>query len=90
MNKYFLILVFLFSFLGNAQDIFGKWTTVDDKTKEKKSIIEIFERDGKIFGKVIDIFDASKRDLPCIYCEGLDYNKPILGLEIIKNMKKDG
>ena len=90
MNKYFLILVFLFSFLGNAQDIFGKWTTVDDKTKEKKSIIEIFERDGKIFGKVIDIFDASKRELPCIYCKGSDYNKPVLGLEIIKNMKADG
>ncbi|WP_290697706.1 DUF2147 domain-containing protein [Lacinutrix sp.] len=90
MNKYILIIAFLFSFSANAQDILGKWVTIDDQTKEKKSVVEIFERDGKIFGKIIEIFDATKRDFPCIKCEGSDYNKPILGLEIIKNMKKDG
>lgn len=90
MNRYILIIVFLFSFSVNAQGVFGKWTTVDDKSKEKKSIVEIFKRDEKIFGKIIEIFDISKRNLPCIYCTGLDYNKPILGLEIIKNMQKDG
>ena len=90
MNKFILIFALLFSFLGNAQDIFGQWTTVDDETKEKKSIVEIFKRDGKVFGKIIEIFDVSKRELPCIYCKGSDYNKPVLGLEIIKNMKADG
>jgi len=89
MNKIVLILVFFITFTGSAQDIFGKWTTVDDKTNEKKSIIEIFKRDGKVFGKIIEIFDASKRDFPCIQCKGADYNKPILGLEIIKNMEKE-
>ncbi|AUC81055.1 DUF2147 domain-containing protein [Lacinutrix sp. Bg11-31] len=89
MNKYLIVFIFLISFSGNAQDVFGQWITVDDETKEKKSIVEIFKRDGKVFGKIIEIFDASKRDLPCVFCNGIDYNKPILGLEIIKNMKKD-
>ena len=90
MNKLLLVSLFLMSCSANAQDIFGQWITVDDETKEKKSIVEIFKREGKIFGKITEIFDASKRDLPCIYCNGVDYNKPVLGLEIIKNMKKDG
>ena len=90
MNRYLLVLLFLFSFSGNAQAVFGQWTTVDDQTKEKKSIVEIFERDGKVFGKIIEIFDPFKRNLPCIHCEGADYNKPVLGLEIIKNMEKQG
>ncbi|MEJ6792257.1 MAG: DUF2147 domain-containing protein [Lacinutrix sp.] len=90
MNKNALILLLLFSFSGYAQDIFGQWTTVDDETKEKKSIVEIYKRDDKVYGKIIEIFDASKRDLPCVFCSGEDYNKPVLGLEIIKNIKKDG
>ncbi|WP_452223443.1 DUF2147 domain-containing protein [Lacinutrix chionoecetis] len=90
MKKSLLALVLLASFLGNAQDVFGEWTTVDDNTKEKKSVVEIFKRDGKVYGKIVEIFDDSKRDLPCIYCDGADYNKPILGLEIIKNLQKDG
>jgi uncharacterized protein (DUF2147 family) len=73
-----------------AQSILGKWRTVDDDTGEEKSVVEIYKRNGKVFGKIIEIFDTKKRDLPCIYCEGDDYNKPILGLDIIKNMEKDG
>jgi uncharacterized protein (DUF2147 family) len=73
-----------------AQSILGKWRTVDDDTGEEKSVVEIYKRNGKVFGKIIEIFDPKKRDLPCIYCEGDDYNKPILGLDIIKNMEKDG
>lgn len=75
---------------ATAQSILGKWRTVDDDTGEEKSIVEIYERNGKVFGKIIEIFDDEKRNLPCIYCEGDDYNKLILGLNIIKNMIKDG
>lgn len=92
MRKSFLILgVLLLSFSVTAQDIFGKWITVDDQTGEEKSIVEIYKSDnGKVYGKIVEIFDASKRDLPCIVCKGDDYNKPVLGLEIIKNMVKEG
>lgn len=75
---------------SHAQSILGKWRTVDDKTGEEKSIVEIYESNGKIFGKIIEIFDPKERDLPCIYCKGDDYNKPILRLNIIKNMEKNG
>lgn len=74
----------------NSQSIFGKWRTVDDETGKEKSVVEIYEKNGKVFGKIIEIFDPKKRGLPCKFCGGDDYNKPILGLDIIKNMEKDG
>lgn len=90
VNRLILIVVLLLSSNAFSQDIFGKWKTIDDQTGEAKSIVKIYKRDGKVFGKIVAIFDASKRDLPCVNCEGEDYNKPILGLNIIKNMEKEG
>ncbi|WP_241485295.1 DUF2147 domain-containing protein [Psychroserpens damuponensis] len=73
-----------------SQTIFGKWKTVDDETGEEKSIVEIYQDNGKVYGKIIEIFDPTKRDLPCKSCTGEDYNKPVLGLNIIKDMEKSG
>nr|WP_321227690.1 DUF2147 domain-containing protein [uncultured Psychroserpens sp.] len=90
MNKYLIIITLLLSQSIVSQTIFGKWKTVDDETGEEKSIVEIYQEDGKVYGKIIEIFDPVKRDLPCEFCEGEDYNKPVLGLNIIKDMEKSG
>ena len=89
MRKIVLTFVFLTCIIFNAQEITGRWKTIDDKTGETKSIIEIYEKNGKYFGKVVEIFNKSKRDALCDKCEGTDKNKPVLGLVIIKNMKKN-
>lgn len=86
----FLLVCFGMVYSSSAQSILGKWKTIDDETGVEKSVVEIYEKNGKIFGKIIEIFDASKRDLPCKFCEGEDYNKPVLGLEIIKAMEEVG
>lgn len=90
MIKHFLILVFLVSFSGQAQDIFGQWKTIDDQTGEAKSIVEIYKRDGKVFGKIVSILNSEVKDALCLKCEGEDKNKPVLGFELIKNMTKEG
>ncbi len=91
MNKYILLIIFLcISISVTAQDIFGKWKTIDDETGEEKSIVEIYEKDGKVFGKIIEILNPLKKDALCTACEGEDYNKPILGFQLIKNLTKDG
>ncbi|MDO6596995.1 DUF2147 domain-containing protein [Oceanihabitans sp. 2_MG-2023] len=84
------IALFFFPFIGNAQDIFGKWKTIDAVSGEAKSIVEIYERDGKVFGKIIDIINPLDKDALCTKCEGEDYNQPVLGFELIKNLTKDG
>jgi uncharacterized protein YhfF len=41
----------------------GKWKTIDDQTGEAKSIIEIYEKGGKVYGKVVDILALLKKDV---------------------------
>lgn len=84
----FTILLFLVSFSMQSQSIFGKWKTVDDETGANKSIVEIYEKDGKVFGKVIKILKPFDEETLCKDCEGEYKDKPILGLEIIKDLEK--
>ncbi len=72
-----------------AQTVTGKWKTIDDETGKPKSIVEITENNGKIYGKVIEIL-TDKKEAKCDKCPGEDKGKPIKGLTIIKGLKKDG
>ena len=89
MKKLTPLFLLLACFQLQAQTVLGKWKTIDDKTGEAKSIVEVYENNGKVYGKVIEIFDATKRNRKCDKCEGTDKNKPVLGLVIIKNLTKD-
>lgn len=76
-----------------AQDsIYGLWKTIDDETKEPKSIVEIFERDGKIFGKIVKLFLEPGEDQNpiCDECIGEKRNDRIIGMEIIMEMSDSG
>ena len=86
----FLFLVFIVSFSVSSQSIFGKWKTVDGETGEEKSIVEIYEEKGKVFGKVVDILNPKDRDALCNKCKGDEYNTPVMGLVLIKLMQKAG
>lgn len=89
-HKLIICLVLLVTLTTSGQDVLGKWKTIDDKTGEAKSIVEIYKRDGEIFGKIIHIIDETKRDRLCTECEGEAKNKPVLGFELLKNMEKSG
>ncbi len=89
-------IVIVFSNSGFAQNdpIIGKWKTIDDETNEPKSIVEIYKKGDKYFGKIDTLFRKPNEDPDpvCDKCPEDDprYNQPILGMEIIKNMEKDG
>ena len=89
MKKIIFILVFVLTQNTFSQSILGKWKTIDDETGVEKSIIEIYEVKGKIYGKVIEIFEAKNRNRKCELCTGDDKDKPILGFTIIRGLKKD-
>ena len=82
---------FVFQALSQTTSPIGKWKTIDDKTGKTKSIVEISEKGGKLFGTILELFDPEKPDPVCEECDSEDprYMKPIVGLEIIRNMKKD-
>ena len=73
-----------------SQSVVGKWKTIDDETGEAKSVVEVYEKSGKIYGKIVEILRADHKKDVCVKCDGADKNKPILGMVIMKGLKKDG
>ena len=70
----------------------GKWKTIDDETKKEKSIVEVYEQDGKIYGRILQLLqekDGGKSKL-CEKCTGSDHNKPTVGMVFLKGLKADG
>lgn len=85
----FATLAMFFSVLSFAQ-IEGKWKTIDDETGAAKSIVEIYKKsDGKYYGKIVQLL-IKPEYATCIACKDDRKNKPILGLEIIRGLSKDG
>ena len=84
------IVVFFIFQLIFSQTILGKWKTVDDETGMENGIVEIYEKAGKVYGRIIEILEKEKKHFKCEMCEGEDKNKPVLGLVIIKGLKKKG
>ncbi|MBL7473164.1 DUF2147 domain-containing protein [Robertkochia sediminum] len=82
----------LMMFATNAfsQTVYGKWKTIDDETGEPKSIVEIYEDGGKVYGKVVEILNKNKQDAKCTECEGAKKDAPILGMVIVEGLEKDG
>ncbi|WP_027379890.1 DUF2147 domain-containing protein [Chryseobacterium daeguense] len=90
MKKLLMTVVLsLFGVMSFAQ-IEGKWKTIDDETKQAKSIVEIYKKsDGKYYGKVSQLL-IKPTNPNCTECKDDRKNKPILGMEIIRGLKKDG
>ncbi|MDO8455571.1 MAG: DUF2147 domain-containing protein [Burkholderiaceae bacterium] len=67
----------------------GLWKTIDDKDGTVKSEIRIVETNGVISGKVERILDPeSKPGEKCIECTDERKDQPILGMEILRGLKK--
>lgn len=92
MKKLFAIILVLLSinFYAQNRSVLGKWNTIDEVTGKAMSVVEIFEHNNKIYGKIIEIINPKNRNKTCSNCPGDDQNKPILGLIIIKGLVKDG
>ena len=67
----------------------GTWQTLDDKTKEAKSEVQITEASGVLNGKITKLLrKEAKQDLVCDECTDDRKGKPVLGMEILRGVKK--
>ena len=75
----------LCSMVAQAADgIVGFWTTIDDETKDAKSVVQIYEHQGKYYGRVVELLKdkSAKAKIPG--------SPSVLGLDIIWDLEKDG
>jgi hypothetical protein len=73
-----------------AQDITGRWVTIDDNTGKRRSVVEITVKEGQATGRIVEIFDKTKMDKTCEACTDDRKGKNVFGMDIIRNMVKDG
>ncbi|SKB95404.1 hypothetical protein SAMN05660477_02052 [Soonwooa buanensis] len=90
MKKYMLAFATIFISAMSFAQIEGKWKTIDDETGKAKSYVEIFKKsDGKYYGKVAQLL-IKPTDPNCTGCKDDRKGKPILGMEVIRGLSKDG
>ena len=86
----FVALMCLASALLHAQTPVGVWKTIDDTTGKEKSIVRIAETAGVLNGKVEKGLDpAQPADSRCDACTDSRKGQPIVGMTIIRNVKKN-
>jgi uncharacterized protein (DUF2147 family) len=70
----------------------GRWKTIDDITGKAKSVVLIWEQGGKLFGRIQKLVDPDPKDPnpTCDGCAGAQKGKPVVGLQILWNLQKNG
>jgi uncharacterized protein (DUF2147 family) len=76
------------SFAAESSSPVGEWKTFDDKTGKPRAIVRIYEQDGKLFGKIERSMMPGADSRFCAVCTDDRKDQPMLGLVIIRNMKR--
>lgn len=84
-NFIFILTVLSFSNLLQSQSVFGKWKTIDDRTGNPKGIVNVYKKDGMLYGKIEKVIETGKESSVCIKCKGDLKNTAIVGMTIIKD-----
>lgn len=68
----------------------GLWKTIDDKTKAERSQVRISDNNGVLSGRIEKLLAPdAKPDAKCDKCDDDRKDKPIVGLEIVRGVKKN-
>lgn len=72
----------------NMNSAIGYWKTVDDKSGQILSVVEIYPGGDSLHGKIVKIYPVlgQKTTDICVKCRGDAQNKPMLGLQILWGM----
>jgi uncharacterized protein (DUF2147 family) len=88
MKQLFALVCSLAAAAAFAETPAGVWKSVDDATGKEKAIIRITEANGVFTGKIEKLLDPTKQDSKCDECTDDRKGKPVVGLTIIRNVKK--
>ncbi len=87
---FFLVLTALYLPQAFAESPVGNWTTVDDKTNEKRAVVQLTETNGTLNGTIVKVFPQPGDKGICSKCPDGFKNKPIKGLQFLWGLKDRG
>ena len=87
LTSIFLSLAFL---TVQADPVVGSWISIDDATGTKKSEINLYIENGKLYGKIEKLLLPEDQGKICVECKGSEKNQPIEGLVIVQGLEKEG
>ncbi len=65
-------------------NVTGYWTTIDDETGDAKSVVQVYEYQGKIYGRVVELLQNPGAKAK------IKGSPSVKGLTIIWDLEKDG
>jgi uncharacterized protein (DUF2147 family) len=76
---------------GTATPV-GRWKTVDEVTGKINSLVDIWEENGKLYGRIERLInpDPNDADPRCVRCSGDFKGRGLVGLRILWGLRKDG
>jgi uncharacterized protein (DUF2147 family) len=94
-TKFTILAAILFVGYGSAQStdaVLGIWKTIDEKTNQPSSLIRLDEKNGELIGTVIELIPTPGEALVthCNFCKDDRKGMPIIGMTIMKGLKKSG
>lgn len=87
-----LALLLCLGLTGWTQSPIGKWKTIDDVTGKPKSVVELYNYNGEVHGRIVELIREPDEDQDpvCDKCTGDKYNKKIKGMTIVWGLKQNG
>ncbi|MCH9670503.1 MAG: DUF2147 domain-containing protein [Gammaproteobacteria bacterium] len=77
--------------MATTEGVVGKWKTIDDETNKPRSIVNLYEQNGRLYGQIMEIFRRPEETDPdplCDKCPGERANQPIKGMIIVTGLEK--
>ncbi len=88
--SHIVVLIFLFMLqVSWSQTVFGKWKTIDDRNGITKAIVEVYEENGLLQARILKILEKGKENALCIKCKGDLKDKPVTGMKIMDDYKRN-
>lgn len=90
--KSFLALAFTVLFIpaAFAQSPVGNWTTIDDKTGQKRAVVNINVSNGTLSGTIVKVYKQAGDTGLCTKCPGAFKGKKVQGMTFVWGLKDMG
>lgn len=75
---------------ASSQSPEGNWTTIDDKTGEKRAVINLTISNGVLSGTIVKIYPQPGDTGICTNCPGEFKDKKVVGLRFLWGLKDQG